>query len=264
MLETDQIYILVGLALIAFTGWFWTARKRHHEFLRRLTHEALSQNNTTFLTLAQSTFDRYHQGAQGDLESRQKALEGVIDPLKECLVKVEQKIAELEKTRASAYGSLSEQVRSLVQTQATLQKETSNLVQALRSPNVRGRWGEIQLQRVVELAGMTAHCDFVQQSHLNTEEGRRRPDMIIRLPQNKQVVIDAKTPLQAFLEAIETVDETRRESLMQEHARQVRRHIGLLSAKAYWEQLRLSRVCGIIPSRRNVFLCCPASRPHID
>ena len=240
MIEEYQTYILAVLVLVALTGWWWSAHKRRHEFFKALATEALSQNNQSFLTLAHAAFDKYQSGAQGDLESRQRAIEGVIHPLKDCLTKVEQKISELEQTRASAYGSLSEQVRSLVQTQVTLQKETSNLVQALRSPNVRGRWGEIQLHRVVELAGMTAHCDFVQQSNLTTEEGRRRPDLIVNLPQNKQVVIDAKTPLQAYLDSLEAPDDSRREHFLQEHARHIRRHIGLLSAKAYWEQFSSS------------------------
>ena len=240
MLEEYQTYILVVLTLIAFLGWWWSARKRRIEFFKSLAAEALSINNQSFLTMAHAAFDKYHSGAQGDLDLRHRAIEGVIHPLKDCLAKVEQKISELEQVRASAYGSLSEQVRSMVQTQVTLQKETSNLVQALRSPNVRGRWGEIQLHRVVELAGMTAHCDFVQQSNLTTDEGRKRPDLIIHLPQNKQVIIDAKTPLQAYLDALEAPNDSRRDALLQEHARHIRRHIAQLSAKAYWEQFSSS------------------------
>ncbi|MEI8341815.1 MAG: DNA recombination protein RmuC, partial [Verrucomicrobiota bacterium] len=144
-----------------------------------LSSEALRKNNQSFIELAQSTLATFQEGARGDLEKRQQAISEIIKPVRESLEKVDAKIGDLEKVRADAYGSLTTQVRSLFESQNELRRETSNLVRALRQPSVRGRWGEVQLRRVVELAGMTDHCDFDEQQSVDTEEGRLRPDMLV-------------------------------------------------------------------------------------
>jgi DNA recombination protein RmuC len=156
--------------------------------------------------------------------------------VRDSLEKVDEKIQKLENARTFAYASLSEQVRSLLETQKALRAETGNLVKALRAPSVRGRWGEMQLQRVVEMAGMLEHCDFVQQETVEGDEGRLRPDLIVKLPGGKRLVVDAKAPLAAYLDALESQTEEERCAHMAAHARQLRNHVGQLARKAYWDQ----------------------------
>lgn len=212
------------------------ARQKLGEAFKALSDDALKSNNRAFLELAKATLEKYQAGAKSELESRQTAIQEMVKPLGESLGKVEREIQELEKTRVGAYEGLSQQVRSLAETQTRLQSETANLVTALRAPKGRGRWGEIQLQRVVEMAGMVEYCDFAQQESAATESGRLRPDLVIRLPNDKRVVVDAKTPLMAYLEALEAPDEATRAAKLQDHARQVRAHISALAAKSYWAQ----------------------------
>lgn len=203
-----------------------------------LSRDALKDNNQSFLQLAQSTLEKFQATAKGDLESRQRAIDQLVKPLKESLEKVDSKIGELEKTRAGAYSELREQVRGLATAQLQLQAETGNLVTALRAPHIRGRWGEIQLRRVVELAGMLQYCDFDEQTTVATDDGRIRPDVIIRLPGNRTIVIDAKVPFDAFYESISTKDDEIRSARLKDHARLVRTHIGSLSKKSYWESVQ--------------------------
>jgi len=205
---------------------------------KALSAEALAVNNQSFLQLAREQLERFQQGAQTDLQARQRAIGDLVAPLRESLDKVDGKIQEIEKVRASAYSTLTEQVRALTTTQAQLQGETANLVKALRSPTVRGRWGEIQLKRVVEIAGMVEYCDFDEQPSVPTEDGRLRPDMIIRLPNNRNIVVDSKAPLQAYLEALESSNEKLRIEKLDDHARQIRAHLTKLGARAYWEGLK--------------------------
>ena len=212
------------------------AQTRFSDAFKALSAEALRHNNTSFLELAKSTLEKTQQGARGDLEKRQQAIDALVKPVRESLEKVDAKINELEKARSGAYESLTTQVRSLAETQNYLRSETSNLVRALRSPIVRGRWGEIQLRRVVELAGMVDHCDFLEQTSVETEDGRLRPDMIVHLPAGKTIVVDAKASLNAYLEALEAADDDARLNRLEHHALQVRTHIEKLSRKAYWEQ----------------------------
>jgi len=203
---------------------------------KALSSEALRSNNSSFLHLAKATLERYQETARGDLERRQQAIGELVRPLAESLDKVDRKIQEIETARAAAYGGLTEHLKSLAASQATLERETVKLVGALRAPAARGRWGEMQLQRVVEMAGMVAYCDFAAQATVDTGDGRQRPDLVIRMPGGKNVVIDAKAPLEAYLDALDQPDEESRRGRLREHARQIRVHLQKLAMKSYWSQ----------------------------
>lgn len=212
------------------------AEQRLSDSFRALSVEALSQSQSSFLELARATFEKYQVGAQGDLDARRQAIDELVRPLQESLTKVDLRIQELETTRAAAYSGLTEQLKALASGQSSLERETGRLVSALRAPAARGRWGEIQLQRVVEMAGMVAYCDFTPQPSVATGDGRLRPDLLVRLPGGKNVVIDAKAPLEAFLEALEAQGEDERRQKLVAHARQVRNHLLKLGEKGYWSQ----------------------------
>jgi len=214
------------------------AEEKLADAFKALSADALRSNNQSFLDLAKERLQTFQEAAKGDLEQRQQAIDQIIRPLKESLDKVDGKIGELEKTRAGAYSELREQVKGLATSQSQLQAETGNLVKALRIPHVRGRWGEIQLRRVVELAGMLQYCDFVEQETVATEDGRIRPDLIVRLPGNRTIVVDSKVPFDAFYESISTTDEEVRAARLNDHARLVRTHITALSRKSYWESVQ--------------------------
>jgi len=217
---------------------FKNATDELSEKFKALSRDALKDNNQSFLELARATLEKFQENAKGDLDSRQKAIDQLIKPLKESLEKVDGKIGEMEKARAGAYSELREQVKALATSQLQLQAETGNLVNALRAPHVRGRWGEIQLRRVVELAGMLQYCDFIEQETVVTADGRIRPDVIVKLPGNRTIVIDAKVPFDAFYESISTTDDVIRSAKLKDHARLVRTHIGALSKKSYWESVQ--------------------------
>jgi DNA recombination protein RmuC len=201
-----------------------------------LSSKALEQNNAQFLALADARLMEARQAAQGDLDQRRQSIEQILTPLAEQLGRYEQGLRLLELERQRAYTGLSAQVLQLAESQERLQSETRNLVTALRSPATRGRWGEMQLRRVVEMAGMLEHCDFDEQVHTEGEEGRLRPDMVVHLPGAKRVVVDAKVPMQAFLDATDAVDDTSRKVHLVNHARQLRNHVDALSKKSYWQQ----------------------------
>jgi DNA recombination protein RmuC len=201
-----------------------------------LAADALQTSNEGFLTLATERLGALRQEGASELEARQKAIEAVVGPVRESLDKVDLQIRALETARGQAYGELSTQVKTMSATQEKLRAETGNLVNALRAPAVRGRWGELQLRRVVEMAGMLESCDFDEQASVTTEDGRLRPDMVVRLPSGRNIVIDAKTPLGAYLEAQEATTEEERNAKLRHHAQQVRAHVVKLSAKNYWEQ----------------------------
>ena len=203
---------------------------------KALSAEALRSNNTSFLQLAKATLERFQESARGDLERRQQAIGELVRPLAESLDKVDRKIQEIETARAAAYGSLTEHLKGLAAAQSNLERETVKLVGALRAPAARGRWGEMQLQRVVEMAGMVAYCDFTTQETVDTGDGRQRPDLVVRLPGGKNVVIDAKAPLDAYLDALDLHDDEARRGKLREHARQIRVHLQKLAMKSYWSQ----------------------------
>ncbi len=205
------------------------ARQEMADAFKALSGEALKTNNQAFLDLAKTSFETLHAEAKGDLAQRQQAIDHLVKPLQDSLKRYEDELRQMERVRQSAYGGLDQHLQRL-------QQETGNLVKALRAPSVRGRWGEITLRRVAELAGMVAHCDFVEQESVETDEGRLRPDMVVQLPGGRQIVVDAKAVLSAYLEAHETQDETRRLDRLRQHAAQVRAHMDQLSAKSYWNQ----------------------------
>lgn len=207
---------------------------------KALSSDALKSNNQSFLQLAEEKLKKFQETAKGDLEKRQQAIELLVKPVKESLDKFDTKIQQIERDRVGAYTGLTEQVKNLLETQNQLRSETSNLVRALGTPRIRGQWGEIQLRRVVEIAGMLEYCDFQEQKSVTTEEGRLRPDLIVRLPGGRNIVVDAKAPLAAYLEALELDDEAARKVKLLEHARQIREHVVSLSRKSYWDQFQPS------------------------
>lgn len=212
------------------------AQDKLSDAFKALSSEALQSNNASFLHLAKATLERFQETARGDLDLRQQAIGELVKPLRESLEKVDQKIHEIETARAVAYSGLTEHLKGLASAQANLERETAKLVGALRAPSARGRWGEVQLQRVVEMAGMVSYCDFSTQVTAATDDGRQRPDLVVRLPSQKNIVIDAKAPLEAYLDALEALDEEARRAKLKEHARQIRNHLQRLAAKSYWAQ----------------------------
>jgi DNA recombination protein RmuC len=205
------------------------AQTKMAETFKGVAAEALASNNQNFLALAQSAFQGASDVSKGDLENRQKSIDDTLKPLKEALERI-------EKNRTESFAGLSEQLKLLHSAQTKVEAETSKLVNALRAPTVRGRWGEMQLRRVVELAGMVEYCDFEQQVSVDTEGGKLRPDMIIRLPNHREIVVDSKVSLAAYLDSVDLIDEGARHAKLAEHAAQVRQHIVRLSAKSYWDQ----------------------------
>lgn len=251
------VSLVVGFALCGALGFFIGKVQAKQEIIAALEAErhlesdrlvrmrdsfsavaadALQKNNASFIALATQTLGRFRDGATADFEKRQKAIEELVRPVKETLSRFETSVQELEKTRVGAYEGLSAQIKSLFESEQGLRSETSNLVNALKTPQVKGRWGEMQLRRVVELAGMVDHCDFLEQETITAEDGRLRPDMIVNLPNNNVIVIDAKSPLDRYLLAMDTHDDAEKQRLLADYARQVRSHISVLSAKGYWDQ----------------------------
>ncbi len=247
------VCLAVGVGIGFIAGRVWTRRNllgaleterqvnsaridTMREMFAAAASDALHKNNQQFIALANETFQKHQEGAVRNLSEREKAIKELVGPVKESLERFDQKIQEVEKARIGAYEGLTAQVKSLFDSQQQLRSETTNLVNALKSPRIRGRWGEIQLRRVVELAGMIDHCDFAEQQTATTENGRLRPDMIVRLPGHKMVVVDAKSPIDAYLLALEAADDGERRRHLATYAQQIRNHIGQLSGKGYWEQ----------------------------
>lgn len=214
------------------------ARAKLSDTFKALASETLSTNSQQFLHMAKQAMDTVLSDAKGDLGKREEAISGLVKPLAESLKTFETHVRSLESTRQQAYTSLEEHLKTLTSSQQQLQRETGNLVTALRTPQVRGRWGEMTLRRVVELAGMSEYCDFAEQVSVTGEEGRLRPDMIVRLPSERLVVVDSKVPLEAYLNALNAESDEQRRDLLMNHARQLRNHMVSLGNKAYWNQFQ--------------------------
>jgi DNA recombination protein RmuC len=213
------------------------AKANLQDSFKALSSEALSKNNESFLNLAKATLEKYQEGAKGDLEKRQQAISKTVEPVSEALKTFNERVSKIEERRTETDAGLREKLKQLAESQLQLSRTTSSLVQALRAPQVRGQWGEMQLRRTVEMAGMLNYCDFEEQSSVETEDGQRqRPDMLIRLPNERRVVVDSKVPLAAYLDALESDDPDVQTQRMQAHARHLREHIRGLSTKSYWTQ----------------------------
>ena len=201
-----------------------------------LANQSLKANSETFLRLAEQNLSAHQEKAKRELGDREQAVEGLVKPIRDALQQSQKQISELEKSRSEAYGSIRSHLESMQSSQKLLAQETQNLVNALRRPEVRGRWGEMTLKRLVELSGMVEHCDFQEQVHTSSEDKIIRPDMIIHMPNNREVVVDVKTPLDAYLDATEAKDDAQRDLGLKRHVRNVREHIRELSKKSYWDQ----------------------------
>ncbi len=210
--------------------------KRQSDNFAALSRDALLSNSQVFLDRAKSELANLVTDAKGDLGKRQEAIDNLLKPLNEVLNRYNEQVQRLEESRQKAYGSLDQQLKSVAVTTESLQKETGNLVQALRAPQVRGRWGELTLRRVVELAGLTKYCDFTEQMSVDTEAGRLRPDMIVHLPGDRDIVVDAKVPLVAYLDMIAASNDEERTLHLRRHAGQAREHMRKLGTKEYWNQ----------------------------
>ena len=268
------LILLIGVALAALVGWLLAHQRAQHDITRlredkaRLTSQleaqqatmeektrsfeeaqnqfentfkslasdALKSNTSEFLKLAESNFKTLHTKASGNLEQREKAVESMVKPIREALEKTDQQIRKMEKERQTAFGSLTQHLQFMAQAQEQLQGETRNLVKALRRPEVRGQWGEMTLKRLAELAGMVEHCDFDQQHSVDTEQGKQRPDMVVRMPGSREIIVDAKAPMDGYLAAVEARDDSARLLELQRHARNVRDRVRELSSKGYWQQ----------------------------
>ncbi len=212
------------------------AQEKLTNTFKSLAADTLQNANKSFLDLANEKFAKLKSDSESDLKAREKAVENLVNPLSETLKKYQEETKALAQKRSEEMGSVGEQLKSLAEANTVLQKETGNLVNALKRPQVRGRWGEIALKRTAELAGMSDHCDFYEQVSVDTDDGRLRPDMIVKLPAGRDVIVDSKVSLAGYLEALETTDETARKDALKRHAAQVSRHVDQLSSKQYWAQ----------------------------
>ncbi len=240
------------------------AQERLGAAFGNLANEHLRSNTETFLRLARESLGAHHERAKGDLAAREQAVEGLVRPIRDALARTETQIHELEKARREAYGGITAQLEAMGASQQALQAETRNLVSALRRPEVRGQWGEITLRRLVELAGMVEHCDFVEQSQQNTPDGPIRPDLIVSMPNQRQLVVDVKTPLDAYLDATQATDDASRRSALERHAAKVAERVRELSSKAYWSQFEDSPEFVILFIPGDQFLSAAlSSRPDL-
>lgn len=236
------------------------ARLRLGETFKSLASDVLAGSSTHFLQLAEEKFKTLREEASGDLEVRREQIGSLVQPLLQSIDAYRAAAQEMEQRRDREMGSVGEQLRQVALAQQTLRTETARLVTALRSPHVRGRWGEIALRRTAELAGMSQHCDFTDQAHIAIEDGRLRPDMVVHLPAGREVIVDSKVPLSAYLEALEAPDDTTRVSALTRHAAQVRKHVMQLASKSYAEQLNGSAEFVVLFIPNDSFLAAAAER----
>jgi DNA recombination protein RmuC len=241
-----QIIAVIGIG-ISFLGlWFWMQKRleitkgQMQESFKALSMDVLSESSKVFLNLAEMQLGKFQEGAKVDLEGKQKAIEASLEPLKLVMKQLDEQHRDLEKRREGAYSALQKQLDLMMASDRELRQETGQLVRALRSPQMRGSWGQVHLRRVVELAGLVNHCDFNEQVTIETNGKVMRPDLVIRLPGQRQIVVDAKTPLEAYLDASETQDEERRKTRLSDHASNLRKHIKDLSGKEYWKGFDLT------------------------
>ena len=213
-------------------------REQYSDMFSALSSQALKNNNEEFLKLAQENLKQYQAQAVNELEKKEKSIEHLLNPIKETLSKTEEQIRNIEKERKESQGALHKHLETMALTQASLQDETRKLVTALRRPEVRGQWGEMTLKRLAELAGMVEYCDFFEQEHLRTDDGGLRPDMIVRMPDGREIVVDVKTPLDAYISAIEAVDDSERQIHLLRHTKNVKQRVNELADKAYWKQFK--------------------------
>jgi len=214
------------------------ARTQLSDTFSAISSEALRANNEQFLKLAEENLKQFQHKASSELDKKEKAIEHLLKPIHTALEKTDHQIQQMEKERKQAYGALHKHLETMAASQATLQQETRNLVKALRRPEVRGQWGELTLKRLAELAGMVEYCDFYPQQSVQTDEGRQRPDMIVRMPDGREIVVDVKTPLDAYLNAIEADDEEQKQKELLRHTRNVRARVNELANKSYWSQFK--------------------------
>ena len=258
IIRQDRQALKEKLSLVE--GW----QDRLTDAYKGLSTQALKENNRVFMDLAQATLARFVDRARSDLDQRSQAVDGMLKPLQEALERYEHNTRSMERARQDAYGELRQQVHALMATQERVHKETSRLVKALRVPHVRGRWGETTLKRVAELAGMQAHCDFYEQPATPGDDNRMRPDMIVRLPGNRLIIVDAKVPLSAYLDALEATQAEKRDALLDRHAAQIATHVQQLARKAYWSQFETTPefVVLFIPGE-NFFAAALARNPRL-
>lgn len=253
IVETEK-YITEQKALLE------EAKTKLTDTFNSLASEALANNNQGFLTLAEEKFKSLKASAESDLDARKTAIETLIAPLTQALATYQEEAKNLEAKRIQELGAVGQQLASLATAQVTLQNETAKLVNALRSPHIRGRWGEIALRKTAELAGMSCHCDFVEQENISTEDGRLRPDMIVKLPAGREVVVDSKVSLIGFMEALEARTDAEREIALLKHAAQVNQHVGKLSTKEYWDQFPLAPEFVVLFIPNDTFLAAAAEK----
>ena len=212
------------------------AREKLSDAFKVLSQEALKSSSDSFIQLAESKFKEIQTEAKGDLEQRKQAVENLVNPIKSSLEKTEKLIQNIEKERKEEFGSLANQIKTLTDMEVNLQKETSNLVTALKAPQIRGSWGEQTLRRVVEMAGLNEYCDFSEQDSLDSAEGKLRPDLTIQLPGERKIVVDSKNIFTAYYHAVECTDEVKRNKYLNDHLKNVKSRIKELSTKAYWQE----------------------------